>query len=237
MKRQQVSTGVAVFALVAFVDGFVFQNDLVRSKTRITQSYSLWDGVSSLWEEIIEVSSYGPSERKMLKKQREQQRGMQQEFSKQLNKSTDEEASLLAVDDNNDGQAWLDAFAAAKDKGVENDVDVSDKSIKFDGYDMRDLLVAKWGVPLDLDLQRIGDKIYCTVLPMVGYGSPLKSRHDSEIAYLMHLQGVVEVLHKYNNLELFVGFVETTSKVPKRGTDAVLFPMSLSEAEIDRIVK
>jgi len=34
---------------------------------------NIWNGISSLWDEIIEMSTYGPSERKMLKVQRERQ--------------------------------------------------------------------------------------------------------------------------------------------------------------------
>jgi hypothetical protein len=235
MTKQRASCSFVFFVIVAFVDAFVSQHDLVPSKST-TQLNSLWDGISSLWEEIIEISTYGPSERKLLQKQRERQREIQKEFSKQLDSdSSDEDAILELVI--NDDKAWLEAFAAAKDKDETKNDDTNENRLGFDGYALRDLFVAKWGVPLDVELQPIGNKIYCTVLPMVGYGSPLKSRHDSELEYLMHLQGVVEVLHKYGNLELFVGFVETTHKVPKRGTDAVLFKLNLSKAEIDRIVK
>ena len=81
-----------------------------------------------------------------------------------------------------------------------------------------------------------GGQIYCTVLPVVGYGGgPLQSRHATELEYLIHLQGVVEVLHKYDNLEEFIAFIETTDRVPKRGTDSVPFCLSLSGEEIDKI--
>jgi hypothetical protein len=235
MMKQRASCSFVFFVIVAFADAFVSQHDLIPSKST-TQLNSLWDGISSLWEEIIEVSTYGPSERKLLKKQRERQQEMQQDFSKQLDGNSSDEDAILELGINDD-KAWQEAFAAAKDKDETTNDDTNDSGLEFDGYALRDLLVAKWGVPLDVELQPIGNKIYCTVLPMVGYGSPLKARHDSELEYLMHLQGVLEVLHKYGNLELFVGFVETTNKVPKRGTDAVLFPLNLSKAEIDRIVK
>ena len=53
----------------------------------------------------------------------------------------------------------------------------------------------------------------------------------------MHLQGVAEILHKYDNLDAFMAFVETTGKVPKRGTDSVPFRLNLSNEDIDKIMQ
>ena len=52
----------------------------------------------------------------------------------------------------------------------------------------------------------------------------------------MHLQGVVEILFKYNNLNSFVKFVEETDRVPKRGTDSVPFRLDLTEEEMEKIL-
>lgn len=83
----------------------------------------------------------------------------------------------------------------------------------------------------------MNESIYCTVLPVRGYGgNTLQSRHETELSYLMHLQGIVEVLHKYDQLDDFVEFVETTKKIPKRGTDSVPYRLNLSKDEIDKIV-
>ena len=83
----------------------------------------------------------------------------------------------------------------------------------------------------------MNDNIYCTVLPVRGYGGNiLHSRHETELSYLMHLQGIVEVLHKYDQLDEFVAFVETTNKIPKRGTDSVPYRLNLSREEIDKIL-
>ena len=193
-------------------------------------------GIAGLWEEIIEMSTYGPSERKMLKAQREKQKILSNEMgSGESNIRTESmgESSEFDNNDNDADSAWMKAFAAAKDKGID---DASNNSLDYDGYTLRDLLVSKWGVPLDVDFRRIGKEIYCTVLPAVGYGGGrLQSRHESELEYLMHLQGIVEVLAKYNNLYDFVAFVETTEKIPKRGTDSVPFRLNLSAEDIDKI--
>lgn len=187
-----------------------------------------WNGIKNLWDEIIEVSTYGPSERKLLKLQRELQRKVLLEEKEPIYYN-----SMERQDDNNSSSKndvmWMEAFAAARDT----------TSLEYDGYALQKLLVSKFGVSLDVDFQRIGDNIYCTILPMIGYGSSsssLRSRHMTELDYLMHLQGVVEILHKYDNLNDFVTFVETTNKVPKRGTDSVPFRLTLTQNDIDNIL-
>lgn len=179
----------------------------------------LWDGIVSLWDEIIEVSTYGPSERRALKARRERER-----------------RSLVKEDeDDDDDESWTRAFAAAASKATTKRRDDDDD--EFDGYALRDLLVAKWGVPLDVDFTRGKSNVYCTVLPAVGYGNdPSRSRHDTELEYLVHLQGVVEILRQYDRLKSFVDFVETTNKSPKRGTESVPFRLDLSEEDLDRIL-
>merc|ERR1719343_1453977 len=48
---------------------------------------NLWNGIASLWNEIIEVSTYGPSERKMLKARRERQQ-LLDEMDQEPNRET-----------------------------------------------------------------------------------------------------------------------------------------------------
>ena len=50
--------------------------------------------------------------------------------------------------------------------------------------------------------------------------SLLRSRPNSELDYLKHLQGIIQVLHKYDILELFIAFVETIENSPTCGTDS-----------------
>ena len=112
------------------------------------------------------------------------------------------------------------------------------RDLDMDGYALRDLLVSKWGAPLDVDFQRGAvagaAAVYCTVLP-VAFGSR-KCRHLNELDYLMHLQGVVEILHKYDNLDEFCAFVETTDFIPKPGTSSAPYRMRLSEDDLNKIL-
>lgn len=130
----------------------------------------------------------------------------------------------------------LGAFRAAVASSIEDD-NGDDDEVDFDGYKLRDLIVEKWGVPLDVDFQRGygGGAVYCTVLP-IAFGSS-RCRHESELDYLMHLQGVVEVLQKYDNLDSFVFFVRKTNKVPKPGTDSAPYLMSLDDEALEKILK
>ena len=200
-----------------------------------------WDGLSDLWDEVIEVSTYGPSERKLLKKQREPQNQQLQQQEEPSNVNDDQSSSSYDLDETNDSEAWMKAFAAEKDKRTPRE----ESSPPIDGYGLRDLLQAKWGVPLDIDFQRSpfqSDVLYCSVLPVVGYGDrkgrgrALPARHESELDYLMHLQGVIEVLQQYDQLEGFLVMIETTNKVPKRGTESVLYQMKLSREDLKRVL-
>ena len=91
--------------------------------------------------------------------------------------------------------------------------------------------------PLDVDFQRDAslNQVYCTVLP-IAFGQKLKCRHETELDYLMHLQGVVEVLRKYDQLQDFVAFVDETNKAPKAGTDSVPFRLNLDEEQTRQIL-
>lgn len=180
---------------------------------------NLWKSIGNLWDEIIEMSTYGPSERRILKARRE---------------AADADSS--DAKEENDGDLSIQTFQQRK----RHQQQPKQKSTKtttsdFDGYALRDLLIEKWGVPLDIDFQRGPNaQVYCTILP-VAFGSR-KCRHFQELDYLMHLQGVVEILEKYNQLELFLSFIETTNKKPKAGTDSVPFRLDLSREEMETIL-
>ena len=97
------------------------------------------------------------------------------------------------------------------------------------------MLLEKWGVPLDIAFQQMGGNnggVYCTVLPVV-FGSK-RCRHITELDYLMHLQGVIEVLHKYDNLEAFLAFIQSTNKKPMAGTESVPFRLQLSDEDLNK---
>eukprot|EP00978_Attheya_sp_CCMP212_P001806 scaffold3722_cov48-Attheya_sp.AAC.5 len=184
-----------------------------------------------LWDEIIEFSTLGPSERNILKARRN---------AKAEADAAAQNGDPLSDGDmsnKNDDDEWLDAFRAAKDDSSLLVGTSSKEEDEFDGYALRDLLMGKWGVPLDVDFQRVsgGATIYCTIIPVIGFGSS-KTRHNSELEYLMHLQGIIEILNKYNQLNGFLDFIQSTTKIPKQGTDSVPFRLQLTETQIQRIL-
>jgi hypothetical protein len=126
----------------------------------------------------------------------------------------------------------LQAFQAAVVSKEREEGDDPD----FDGYELRDLLMEQWGVPLDIEFQRGYSQqlVYCTVLP-VAFGSR-KCRHETELDYLMHLQGVIEILHKYYNLDRFIVFLQSTSRVPKAGGESVPYRMDLNDESLKQIL-
>lgn len=201
--------------------------------------------LGELWEEVIEFSTYGPSERRMLKEKREKAKAealekaggdvsmdsfqrAQQKYA--FNKSTTPEDSTSDI--NREESLSLGSFKAV----VKSKTSSSDQDMEYDGYKLRDLLVDKFGVPLDVDFSRgnSGKTVYCSVLP-VAFGSS-RCRHATELDYLSHLQGVVEVLQKYDNLDPFLFFVQTTKKTPKPGVESVPYKMQLDEEQLQQIL-
>jgi hypothetical protein len=217
-----------------------------------SRRYNNWLG--DLWEEVIEFSTYGPEERRLLKAQREAAaaaaaftksdistesfRQAKQNF-KSSSSLTENEPPIAAssLDDNMESSLSLQAFqAAVAAKEKEED---TDGGPDLDGYQLRDLLVKRWGVPLDIGFERgyslANPGVYCTILPVV-FGSP-KCQHATELDYLSHLQAVIEILHKYQNLDRFVFFLQSTSRVPKPGRESVPYRLELSDPELEQILK
>lgn len=208
--------------------------------------------MGDLWEEVIEFSTYGPAERKLLKARKDKDatatrkekdgdismysfQQAQQKFRPRAsggNNSNESFSSCPSIAD--DDSLSLKVFKAtvASSGQKEN----NDEEINFDGYKLRDLLVDKWGIPLDIDFQRGygGRSVYCTVLP-VAFGSS-RCRHESELDYLMHLQGVVEILQKHDNLDPFIFFVQTTNKIIKPGVESAPYLMKLNDEALKKIL-
>lgn len=233
-----------------FIDAFV--RPLTATSRRGSSSpYRLTDTkrhnfLGELWEEIIEFSTLGPGERKLLKARRAQasekdngEDSLSVESFKAAaqRRNMDDISSPEKIYDDSLSLEALQAVLATKEASQ-----AASPWDEFDGYALRDLLVERWGAPLDVGFQRGSlatgggfDVVYCSVFP-VAFGSR-KCQHESELDYLMHLQGVIEVLRKYgNNLALFVSYIETTDKTPKVGTDALLFRLQLSEEQLKRIL-
>lgn len=205
--------------------------------------------LGDLWEEMIEVATYGPSERRILAERRK--RAAEEAARKGAIRADDDELEEMTfaearrrfdskpadddiIDDDLSPAAFRQAAAAAIDAGPSAEPSPLDD---FDGYALRHLLINKWGAPLDVDFQRDVslNQVYCTVLP-IAFGQRLKCRHETELDYLMHLQGIVEVLRKYEQLEDWVAFVESTNRSPKAGTDSVPYRLNLNEEQKKRIL-
>mmetsp|Transcript_992 Transcript_992/g.2285 ORF Transcript_992/g.2285 Transcript_992/m.2285 type:complete len:248 (+) Transcript_992:125-868(+) len=201
--------------------------------------------LGDLWEEVIEFSTYGPSERKLLQARREKDaaqnegrgdddvstdsfRRAQQKYGSGNYIRRESSSALIGDEDSLSLEAFRSAVAS---KDNQNKVET-----EFDGYKLRDLMVEKWGVPLDIDFQRGygGGSVYCAVLP-VAFGSS-RCRHEDELDYLMHLQGVVEILQKYDNLDPFIFFIKKTSREPKRGVESVPYLMKLDSDSLKQIL-
>ena len=238
--------------------------------TTTSTTTTCFNWIGDLWEEVIEFSTYGPAERRLLKAKREDAKSKSssseevvvsiesfQRAKRNYLESSSRKTTPVIVDDNdndNDDDARIatevgeqqqqqqqqqssvsiEAFTAAAAEQEEESGVVPDF---FDGYQLRDLLMQKWGVPLDVEFQRGNSQltVYCTVLP-VAFGSRRCRRHQSELDYLMHLQAVIEVLYKYGNLDQFIAFLQSTSRVPKAGVESVPFRLELDEKSLKQIL-
>jgi hypothetical protein len=194
--------------------------------------------IGDLWTEVIEFSTYGPGERKLLKERRRVGAALLEEEEEELSLESFQQAKNKEGTSNDESgnpgmeDLLLEAFRAGVAATSEAPSSPTDL---LDGYALRDLLISRWGAPLDVDFQRQPRVVYCTVLP-VAFGSR-KCQHESEISYLMHLQGVIEILQKYNNLDSFVNFLLTTDKTPRVGTDSLPFRLQLSDEQLNKILQ
>mmetsp|Transcript_63511 Transcript_63511/g.187508 ORF Transcript_63511/g.187508 Transcript_63511/m.187508 type:complete len:228 (-) Transcript_63511:201-884(-) len=113
--------------------------------------------------------------------------------------------------------------------------------IDFDGYAFRDIIVNKWGECFDLEFQPVWTlgfrELYLNVMPFCL--SSRRFRHASEYDYLCHLQAVVEILVKYEQLDSVLAQIAETKKKPRAGTSplvAVPLRLDLSSEQLDEIM-
>lgn len=104
-----------------------------------------------------------------------------------------------AVED--DDEISLEAFQSRKRQQEEKNTG-SNNLEEFDGYAMRDVILEKWGKCYDVDFNRVDSfgfkNLYLNVLPFHLGGR--RFRHETELDYLCHLQAVVEILQKYEQV-------------------------------------
>jgi hypothetical protein len=94
----------------------------------------------------------------------------------------------------------LEAFQARKRQ--QEEAEQQEVEEEFDGYAMRDVIYEKWGMCYDVDFKRVDNfgtrLLYLNILPFHLGGRQF--RHETELDYLCHLQAVVEILLKYDQV-------------------------------------
>jgi hypothetical protein len=125
-------------------------------------------------------------------------------------KCTVPKSQLFAVIDefapnNDDDDGFnLEAFQARKQQQEEEAKQTQTEQLneEFDGYAFRDVIYEKWGLCYDVDFNRVDAfgirKMYLNILPFHLGGR--RFRHETELDYLCHLQAVVEILQKYEQV-------------------------------------
>jgi hypothetical protein len=108
-------------------------------------------------------------------------------------------------DDDNVEDVSLEAFQARKmNQQAPQQQDDEEEEEEFDGYVLRDILLEKWGKAYDLEFNKVDHlgarNLYLNVMPFHMGGRQF--RHASELEYLCHLQAVVEILLKYNQVRV-----------------------------------
>jgi hypothetical protein len=165
-------------------------------------------------------------------------RAMKEADERRLPSNADKEE-----DDDLTPEAFKRAMKEADEMRLPSNADTAtmDEAQKFDGYAFADLLTRKWGAPLDVDFRPVTSlgktDLYVAVMP-IPFGSKRCRHGQNEMAYLCHLQGVIEVLEKYGMLEDYVDFVETTDKKPRARTSpliAVTWRMELTKNQVKEI--
>lgn len=150
----------------------------------------------------------------------------------------DDGANQFGADDDGGERFTLDAFQKAKEQ---LEVNADEESDEFNGYDFRDIILAKWGKCYDVDFNRVESfgfkKVYLNVFPFYLGRKPF--RHATEYDYLCHLQAVVEILQEYGQLKYVLYQIGETSKKPLPGRSplvAVPCRLDLTEEQVNSIL-
>lgn len=142
------------------------------------------------------------------------------------------------IDDNDDEEVSLEGFQRAQRKQQEK---TKEEEIEIDGYFLRDVILDKWGYCFDVDFNRVDSfgfrELYLNILPFHLDGR--RFRHETELDYLCHLQAVVEILQKYDQLDYILTQIEETKKKPRAGTVpivAVPLRLDLTRKQVQEIL-
>lgn len=145
------------------------------------------------------------------------------------------------VDDDDDLDLSLGAFQQAKAKQKQQKKRQESKAKEgFDGYALRDVIFKKWGSYYDVNFNRVDSfrsrALYLNILPYQLGRKPF--RHDTELNYLSHLQAVVEILQKYEQLDYVLEQISDIDKKPIAGRNSVAVPirLDLTKDQVDKII-
>mmetsp|Transcript_33274 Transcript_33274/g.49084 ORF Transcript_33274/g.49084 Transcript_33274/m.49084 type:complete len:220 (+) Transcript_33274:2-661(+) len=116
-----------------------------------------------------------------------------------------------------------------------------EEEFQFDGYKMRDAIYNKFGECFDVDFNKVDSygfrSVYLNIMPFRLGGK--RFRHETELDYLCHLQAVVEILQKYDQLDYVLTQLDETTKKPRAGTSpliAVPLRLDLTEEQVNQIM-
>jgi len=145
-----------------------------------------------------------------------------------------DQAMDASENESSSGMDRGNVIAVTDEEGMEEETE-------FDGYMLRDAIYNKWGQCFDINFQPVTTfgfrELYLNVMPF-RLGSK-RFRHETELDYLCHLQAVVEILEKYDQLDYVLAQLEETKKKPRAGTSplvAVPFRLDLTEDELNKIM-
>ncbi|KAL7494097.1 hypothetical protein ACHAWT_003310 [Skeletonema menzelii] len=161
----------------------------------------------------------------------------------------DESSSRNKGSDTNDEEIDISSFqqelAKRQEQQIADDLDNTvaskEEEEEFDGYMMRDAIYNKFGECFDVDFNKVDSygfrSVYLNIMPFRLGGK--RFRHKTELDYLCHLQAVVEILQKYNQLDYVLAQLEETNKKPRAGTSpliAVPLRLDLTEEQVNQIM-
>jgi hypothetical protein len=135
----------------------------------------------------------------------------------------------------------LEGFKKARKKREEQLQKDESQDQEVDGYYFRDVIKSKWGYSFDVDFNKVDSfgfrELYLNVLPFHLGGR--RFRHETELDYLCHLQAVVEILQKHDQLDYVLAQIEETKKKPSAGKlsiVAVPLRLDLTRKQVQEII-
>lgn len=170
-------------------------------------------------------------------------------FGSIFGKGTDEDKEDKSESSTNDEEINISSFqqelAKREQQQVADDLEsvtaTSEETEEFDGYMMRDAIYNKFGECFDVDFNKVDSygfrSVYLNIMPFRLGGK--RFRHKTELDYLCHLQAVVEILQKYDQLDYVLAQLEETNKKPRAGTSpliAVPLRLDLTEEQVNQIM-